>query len=168
MPISPKVASDGQAVALVLREHPGGCPAVHKNGVYGILPIRIPDGREMRPAVVGAVRVFLEFKAGAVAAAHALQQSPIGLILKLGKIGHTGLDGRNRRALVGADLCGRRLVDAITGFDCPAAYGRVLAVRLNADAGAEAGAVVVVIKLVQTNMGRVIRAAHLLNQTHIG
>ena len=57
MPLLPKIPSDGDAVCQVHGEHSRRRPAIQKPCVGGIAAVRVPNGREVGAAVVGAVGI---------------------------------------------------------------------------------------------------------------
>ena len=87
MPLLPEIPPDGDAVRQVHGEHSCRRPAIQKPCVGRIAAVRIPNGREVGTAVVGAVGVGFELESRASPGDFCLQQPPIVLIVKLREIG---------------------------------------------------------------------------------
>ena len=116
MPLLPKIPSDGDAVCQVHGEHSRRRPAIQKPCVGGIAAVRVPNGREVGAAVVGAVGIGFELEGRASPGDFCLQQPPIVLIAKLREIGHGVLRRRDSRTLICGDFCGHLLLNAIAAF----------------------------------------------------
>ena len=129
MPLLPKIPPDGDAVRQVHTEHSRGCPAVQKPGIRRIAAVRVPDGREVGTAVVGAVWIGFELESRASPGDGCFQQPPIGLISELREVGHGVLSGRHRRTLICSDSCGHLLLNAIATFQCGGGRCRAFLIR---------------------------------------
>lgn len=147
MPLLPEIPPDGDAVRQVHTEHSRGCPAVQEPGIRRIAAVRIPDGREVGAAVVGAVGVGFELEGRASPGDFCLQQPPIALIAKLREIGHGVLRRRDSRTLICGDFCGHLLLNAIAAFQRGCGRRGALLVRRDAHGCSQACGVAVVVKL---------------------
>lgn len=112
------------------------------------MPLRAhPDRREMRPPIISAVPILLEFMSHIVPAIHPLQKPPESLILELREIGDRILGRRHGRALVGAHMGVHTLVKSIAGFHRPARSGRGFLIGRDPHGSGQAGGIPVEIKL---------------------
>ena len=62
MPIVKYVAFNGKAVGQVCGKHSRGSPAVERPSIHLVISVRHPNGREMRPIIIGAVFIFAELE----------------------------------------------------------------------------------------------------------
>ena len=100
----PRDSPDGDAVRQVHGKHSCRRPAIQKPCVGRIAAVRIPDGREVGAAVVGAVGVGFELECRASPGDICLQQPPTVLIAKLWEIGHCILRRRDSCTLICGDF----------------------------------------------------------------
>lgn len=146
MPLLPKIPPDGDAVRQVHGEHSCRRPAIQKPCVGRIAAVRIPNGREVGAAVVGAVGIGFELEGRASPGNIRLQQPPIALVAKLREIGHGILRCRHRRTLICGDFCGHLLLNAIAAFQRGCGRRGALLVRRDLHTAGQAGRVTVIVK----------------------
>ena len=147
MPLLPEIPPDGDAVRQVHGKHSCRRPAIQKPCVGRIAAVRIPDGREVGAAVVGAVGVGFELECRASPGDICLQQPPTVLIAKLWEIGHCILRRRDSCTLICGDFCGHLLLNAIAAFQRGCGRCGALLVRRDLHTAGQACRVAVIVKL---------------------